>query len=45
MYDAGFSTGIGRLLVDAPYQGLVTETVYIDALITLCEAWLARQPS
>ncbi len=45
MDDAPFKTGIGRLLVDAPYQRLVTETVDIDALITLCEAWLARQPS
>jgi len=40
-----FKTGIGRLLVDAPYQRSATKAVDVDALITLCEAWLARQTS
>jgi hypothetical protein len=40
-----FKTGVGRLLVDAPYQRSATKAVDVDALITLCEAWLARQTS
>lgn len=43
MDGAPFKTGIGRLLVDAPYQQLVTKNVDCNALITLCETWVARQ--
>ena len=43
MEDTPFKTGIGRLLVDAPYQQLVAEDVDINALISLCDTWVARQ--
>lgn len=43
MQDAPFKTGIGRLLVDVPYQQLIAEDVDLNALISLCDMWLARQ--
>lgn len=43
MDDAPFKTGIGRLLVDAPYQPLIDGDVDINALINLCDTWVARQ--
>ena len=43
MEGAPFKKGIGRLLVDAPYQPLIVEEVKVDALIILCETWVARQ--
>lgn len=43
MDDTPFKSGVGRLLVDAPYQPLMTEQVDINELITLCETWMSRQ--
>lgn len=43
MDNAPFKTGIGRLLVDVSYQQLMPEDVDINALISLCDAWVARQ--
>lgn len=43
MDEAPFKTGIGRLLVDAPYQQLATKDVDSNVLISLCETWVARQ--
>ena len=40
--DKPFSTGIGRSLIDAPYQPIVA--IDSTALIKLCQRWLKKLP-
>ena len=40
LQDQRFSDGIGKLLVDAPYQQQIKDNSKINALFGLCEDWL-----
>lgn len=41
--DGAFSQGIGRILIEAPYQKPDAVEIEIEELISLCERWLTAQ--
>lgn len=43
--NAPFSTGIGKLLIDAPYRQISVTAQEVSQLIELCETWLKVQPT
>lgn len=43
MDDTPFTKGVGRLIVDAPYQQQTIDGKAVNQLVELCEIWVSRQ--
>jgi len=43
--EAGFKHGVGRCLIEAPYQQTLSPDVDLKALFQLAQSWLNAQPS
>lgn len=43
--EAGFKHGVGRCLIDAPYQQTLSPDINLHALFQLAQSWLNAQPS
>lgn len=43
--EAGFKHGVGRCLIEAPYQQTLSPDIDLKALFQLAQSWLNAQPS